>query len=122
METSDKKCSEVIKDRLESRQQLLSELYHALEQDEKYEDQDALDYLYDFALGISKHTIVRIDLSTGGPADWLEVIVLSDYKSHTIDEVQYHVSDWFDHASLVVEQDSPLYRYAEETVELIYNP
>jgi hypothetical protein len=119
---SEKNCSEVIAERFQSRQAMLSELYSSLENEEEYDGEEALDALYELALGISKHTVVRIDLSTGGPADWLEAIVLSDYKSHIIDEVRYHISDWFDHASIEVEKDSPLYRYAEETVELIYNP
>jgi hypothetical protein len=122
MESTEKRCVDVVKQKMLKRQLTLSEIYDAVEKEQEYEGQDALDYLYDFALGISRHMIIRIDLSSGGPADWLEIKVYTDDKSHTIEEVEYHISDWFDHASVLVPVDTPLYRYAEETVELaLYN-
>lgn len=58
---------------------------------------------------------VKILLSTGGPADWLDAELDTDGDVRTL---QYHFQDWGDHASVYVEQDSPLWRYAERYAEI----
>jgi len=58
---------------------------------------------------------VKILLGTGGPADWLDAELDSDGDVRTL---EYHFADWFDHASVPVDQDSPLWRYAERYAEL----
>lgn len=59
-------------------------------------------------LGVSSYTTFRVDLSTGGPADWLEIVCSGDtpcYEpagvhgaNYEIERIVYHFSDWFDHA------------------------
>lgn len=115
MATTEKSCSETILENMKRRESLLTEIYKAADNGIDFEDQDPVDALYELPLGISRHEIIRIHLSTGGPADWLEVEV----DCRTVASVKYHTSDWFDHAEVYVSEDSPLYRYAEETVELL---
>lgn len=65
--------------------------------------------MWELPLGITTQTVHRIDLSMGGPADWLEVFADSDGD---ITRVVYHFADWFDHAE--VELQGHDLRVAEE--------
>ena len=58
---------------------------------------------------------VKILLGTGGPADWLDAELDAD---NDIRSLTYHFADWFDHAAQPVNQNSPLWRFAESFVEL----
>lgn len=65
---------------------------------------------YDLPLGVSSFRVFRVDLSTGGPADWLEVRTSGDtpvYESggepYEVESVTYHFADWFDHAARELE-------------------
>jgi hypothetical protein len=62
----------------------------------------ARESIYEFPLSVSRQVVHRIDLSTGGPADWLEVFMESGDDS-TIDRIVYHFADWFDHAETVLD-------------------
>lgn len=46
-------------------------------------------------LAISKKLHYRIELSCGGPADWLEVITNENNKE--IEDIIYHFSNWWTH-------------------------
>ena len=46
-------------------------------------------------LAISKKLHYRIELSCGGPADWLEVI--TDENNKEIEDIIYHFSNWWTH-------------------------
>lgn len=96
------------------------------EPDEDYTE----DSLYEFGLGISQKVLLRYEISTGGPGDWLE-IVCNEIK-HTsgpnwapvehmdrleVERVVYHFNDWFDHAERTVAEDSPLWQLAEWVAE-----
>lgn len=63
------------------------------------------DILDAYPLGVSRKAVFRVELSTGGPADWLEVIcgntVADPYGARgglEVEEIVYHFADWFDHA------------------------
>lgn len=58
----------------------------------------------EYPLGISVRRIVRVELSTGGPADYIEADIDSDGE---IDprSLTYHFADWFDHAEREVHPD-----------------
>jgi len=66
------------------------------ERDEREEE------LYAYPLGVESFRLIRIDLSTGGPADWLEVQLDSENEPRRI---EYHYAPWFDHASVTLEGD-----------------
>jgi len=86
-----------------------SDYDHAAQLDEYDEDS-----IYEFPLSIERFTVVRIDLSTGGPGDWLEAKLDSDGD---IVQLTYHFNDWFDHAERSVDQGSALWDLAAYYVE-----
>lgn len=111
-----KTCAERIVDEFHSRESYIYDIYNAIENDEPYEGyEDAQRLLDELPLGYDCHKVIDIHLSTGGPGDWLSV------KINEIDgqvmSVHYHFNDWFDHASMVVDDDSPLYTYAIDFVD-----
>jgi len=115
-----KTCRELIEEKLLDREEYMDSLFKAIDADEPFNGyEDASDDLYDFALGYNVRTIVDIQLSTGGPADWLEVHVDNGGKFPVIEGMKYHYSDWFDHAVVTVDVDSPFYRYVETIIESI---
>lgn len=121
MESTKLSCKDRIPMNMQSRESLLRDIYNACDDGSEYEGVDAIDALYDLALGISKYSIVRIELSWGGPADWLEAYVDTSGTHPEMFKLEYHISDWFDHAQVVVDEDNILYRYAEEIVSLTFN-
>jgi len=61
-------------------------------------------------LAVSASTVFRVDLSTGGPADWLEVFCSGNTpryddgaESFEVERIVYHFADWFDHAERELE-------------------
>lgn len=68
--------------------------------------------LMEFPLGFTIHKVVKIELSTGGPADYLEVFIDPEYKD-TVVRIVYHFADWFDHAEMEVSENDPLWEFAE---------
>lgn len=68
------------------------------------------DSLYEFPLGISKQTVFKIELSTGGPADFIRAYVNDE---GFIDRVTYHYQDWFDGAEMEVDENSHMWEFAE---------
>jgi hypothetical protein len=103
--TQDKKCSERIYEEMLSREEDIKAM---LESDEWGEN--------DPALSIDTKKITTVCFSWGGPADYLEIT----HDESGIDSVVYRFSDWFDTATRTVEQDSPLYDYARNVLEMIY--
>lgn len=70
------------------------------------------DSLMELPLGFTIHKVVKIELSTGGPADYLEVFIDPEYTD-TIVRVVYHFADWFDHAQMDVNENDPLWEFAQ---------
>lgn len=66
--------------------------------------------LYEFPLGMSKHTVFKIELSTGGPADFIKAYVDDE---GIIDRVTYHYQDWFDGAEMEVDENSSMWEFVE---------
>jgi hypothetical protein len=60
---------------------------------------------------MTKKVVVKIEFSGGGPADYLKVTM--DEDGEFIERVDYFFVDWYDYAERKVDEDSPLYRYAE---------
>lgn len=112
-------CKDRVADFLTNREDFVGGLFECADNDVEHDEiNDPIDFLYsEFALDIEKKVMVKILLSTGGPGDWLECYVESD--TYDIYRIEYHMNDWFDHASVVVDNDSPLWRYAEMIVEAV---
>jgi hypothetical protein len=54
---------------------------------------------------------VRVDLSTGGPGDYIDGEY--DPSDGSLHDVKYHFVPWFDHAETSLASDSPLYKLLE---------
>ena len=70
--------------------------------------------IHESYLGVDIKKHFRIHLSTGGPADFIEVI--TDDQDGIID-VYYNYQDWFDGAKRKVDEMSNIYRYAMMILE-----
>ena len=75
---------------------------------------DADEYFDNPALSIDTVKFTKVCFSYGGPADYLEIF----HKDGNVERVVYRYSDWFDTATLEVEETSPLWTYAETIVEV----
>lgn len=96
-------CKDLIDERMEDRESEITALLNNPESD----------YSDDPALSIDTRKITTVCLSYGGPADYLEIT----HSGLEIDRVIYRYSDWFDTATRVVLEDSPLYTYAQSIIE-----
>jgi hypothetical protein len=74
--------------------------------------------LEELALGVSSFKIVRIQLSTGGPADYIEVLL--DQDGNFI-KATYHYEDWFDGAEMNVPANSEMLEYVSWFLDLHSN-
>jgi hypothetical protein len=77
---------------------------------------DADERLAEMPLSVEVVRHVKILFGTGGPADWLDATL---YDDGSVRSLEYTFQDWFDSASVAVESDSPLWRYAESVAELM---
>ena len=71
------------------------------------------DYFDDPALAIDTRKLTRVILSTGGPADRIEI----EHSFGEVDAVWYVFQDWYDGARREVLSSSPLWAYAVNLIE-----
>lgn len=111
-------CRDRIDGQLSDREFYLQQVFEAIDSCEPFDGyDDANEHIYDFALGFQVKTMLTIELSTGGPADYLEVVIDKSSGYPEIDKMTYHFSDWFDHAEIKVSSSSPFYRYVETILD-----
>lgn len=119
-------CDQRIADEMSDREGYAGALFAVMDGDFTPEERAELDgaedtfeaavvRLDEWPLGVETYKVMRIDLSTGGPADWLEVKLSED----GVEAVTYHFADWFDHAEERVREDSALWRLAEYYAEAV---
>ena len=106
MKTQEKTCRERIAQEMKEREEQIRALVSNPDSDWIQDDP---------ALSIDRREVFTICLSWGGPADYLEVTT----NEGEIEKIIYRFSDWFDTATLSVEEDSPLYEYARYQVEMM---
>lgn len=75
----------------------------------------AQDAIYQLPLSVETFKLVRVLLSTGGPADWLEARIDTEGE---IDRIEYVFQDWLDSASRVLDGDEfdQAARFIEELI------
>lgn len=108
-------CADLVNEKMWSRSAYLEEINDVLgDSDADAETvEEALEELNNFALEITSYKVIKILLSTGGPADWLELKV----NQGEIVGLTYHYQDWFDHAQINVPENSYLWDYALQIAE-----
>ena len=117
---SDRKltCAQRIRSELADREATYAGLWQRLYDPDAADDDTDTVYEELEPLGLEVRPVVSVQLSWGGPADWLEIELEND-NGHDIRRVTYHFADWFDHAERdVTERDAPaLWRAAEYYAE-----
>ena len=114
MDTKEKTCAERIADQLTNEEEALKEIYGLIDDGRDEEREQGYESLYEYALGTDTRQETIITLSWGGPASYLEVT----HRGAEIYTVTYRFSDWFDTATQEVAEDSNLYRYAQEMINI----
>jgi len=72
-----------------------ADLEHLIEDGDSEVQEGAQEALWELPLSVETFTVVKVLLSTGGPADWLEAQIDSDGD---IIRIEYVYQDWFDSA------------------------
>lgn len=102
-------CADLIKQELADREQYLADLFNRADDGED----KAQEEVWEMAYGISTVSVTRVTWSGGGPADFIEIT----HDEDDLIKVEYVYQDWFDGARVEVEEDSAVYRYAEQIIE-----
>lgn len=100
-------CAGRIKDSLTS---LNEDLTNAMN------DPDHDDYFNDTVLSIDTYKVTKLCLSYGGPSSYIEIMTDSEGE---IMSVTYRFSDWYDTATLEIEEGTPAYDFAVQTLEMM---
>lgn len=111
MTTKEATCAERIASQLASEEENLRDIFAKIEGEEA---EEGYEELYEYALGTITHQETIFTLSWGGPASYIEVI----HNGAEIVSVVYRFSDWFDTATQELDEESPLYRYAQELINI----
>lgn len=138
MTTKEETCAERIADQMQSREDYLNKLYEIADAGEEtfsgdygtfagdYPDapeelnsEQAQERIDELPLGVSVEHVLRIELSTGGPADYITAKLDRTDYGWAVASAQYHFADWGDHAQRTIEEDSPLWRLAESYAEIV---
>lgn len=108
MDTKERTCAELVRIKMQERE---SDIKALLDNPESDWDDDP-------ALSVETVQVTKICLSYGGPADYLEAYWEKDRVNYDgVFRVVYRFSDWFDTATLEVEEGSALWNYANIIVE-----
>jgi hypothetical protein len=105
MTTKQLSCADRIKESLNSLNEDLTKSMN----DPNYDD-----YFSDQILAIDIYQVTKLCLSYGGPSSFIEV---TTNKEGEIMSIIYRFSDWFDTATIKIEEGSPAYEYAVQTLE-----
>lgn len=97
-------CAQLVHRNLLNREEQIKELMSDPNSDEYFDEP---------ALSIDTTKLTKVTLSYGGPADYLEI----EHLDGEIIRLAYRFSDWFDTAVTYLQDDSPLWAYAQNIVE-----
>ena len=115
MTTKEATCAERIASQLASEEENLRDIFRKIDGTGEVEEfEDGYEELYEYALSMDARQETVITLSWGGPASYLEVT----HRGAEIYTVTYRFSDWFDTATQELDEESPLYRYAQELINI----
>jgi hypothetical protein len=108
-----KTCADLIGSELADREQQLADLYEKMNGEDEEQADQASEEVHEMAYGISVYSVAKVIWSGGGPADWIEIT----FDKYDLIKVEYIYQDWYDGARVAVEEDSAVWRYAEEMLE-----
>lgn len=103
MNTKEATCAERIGEQLEILE------YEIADAQKQANDPNADDYFEGIIIyGIQRLEVIRLQLSGGGPADFVEITA----REGEVIRVEYLFQDWYDSARLEVRESSPVYEWA----------
>lgn len=114
MKTENKTCAERIRDEFDSRNQMIDEFYMWKANPEDFSNYDGPEHIDEFLLDKTEMRVIKLLLSTGGPADWIEVKLSS---SNEVEEMKYVFQDWFDHAEITFGKDNYMWDFALDIIQ-----
>ena len=116
MTTKEKTCAQLVYSKREGRNEQIEKIMDILGDSESDREQidEALAELGNIATHISSYKVIKIEMSGGGPADWIEVEV--DNEGYVM-RMSYHYADWNDHADIKIDSNSYLWDYAMQIVD-----
>ncbi|MBO3801791.1 MAG: hypothetical protein JTT12_05685 [Candidatus Brockarchaeota archaeon] len=104
-ETCEKRIDKELKYRIENFKEILK-------------DEDPLSRINEESLAFSKKVVYTLELSTGGPGDYVEFEYDTDTKR--LIGITYYYLDWFDSAKREIKENSEEWRVLEEVFNLIH--
>lgn len=107
METKQATCEERIDSQLANLEESCADIVKIY-----YEGDDEGEW-NNYPLSVDTYKMTRIQLSWGGPSDFLDV----KHDGTIILAVTYHFQDWFDGAVRDVEEGSKVWEYARTVIE-----
>ena len=112
-------CADRIDHNLLGRLDDINQIIEASESGNSDASEQGISEWTEYPLDLTITPVLRVDLSTGGPADWFECYI--DDESKQIYRIEYHYADWFDHASVTLEgnQFTAAKRFCDFFVEVM---
>jgi hypothetical protein len=107
--TKEATCEERIESHLEALEADITDVLNAYYNGEE----DGFEAWNNYPLAVATHQITRIELSWGGPSDFLTV----EHEGTEIIRVSYYFQDWFDGAVRPVQEGSKVWDYARTVIE-----
>ena len=107
--TKEATCEQRIDSHLEALEADITEVLSAYYEGEE----DGFEAWNNYPLAVSTRTITKIELSWGGPSDFLKV----EHEGAKIYAVTYHFQDWFDGATRTVLEGSKVWEYVCTVIE-----
>jgi hypothetical protein len=104
------KCADRIAEKMARREETIRQMVEQAEGSDYYGDEEAI---YELALSINTKKVTTICLSWGGPSDYIEIT----HDEDGISKMMYRFSDWFDTATLYIEEGSHLWNYGAMILE-----
>ena len=110
MNTKELKCEDRIEDQLTSLEESCTDLLKGYYDGEE----DGFENWNEFPLSVTTRQETKIELSWGGPSDFLSIV----HDKDDIYTVTYHFLDWFDGATRAVDKDSKVWEYAQSVISM----
>lgn len=113
MNTKEKTCEERITAELARLEESCEQVMKHFRGEEGENGQDGFEIWNEYPLCVNTRKVTKIELSWGGPSDFLKV----EHEGAEVYSVEYHFQDWFDGAMRYVEEGSKVWEYAESVIQ-----
>ena len=113
MTTKEQTCEERINGYLANLEESVTDVLKSYYGETEQDSEEAFEAWNNYPLAVTTRQETKIELSWGGPSDFLTV----SHDGAELISVTYHFQDWFDGATRPVSQDSKVWEYAQTVIE-----